>query len=107
MWTTLKNWGGALTPIQLNNLHQIGMVDMVPLPPQRYPGNTQEYTGLKVSGNKAEFQKILDGLAATENQLGLMQVRTTIIKLPATVPPNYGKPTYVDAQFEIVGPVTK
>jgi hypothetical protein len=57
--------------------------------------------------NKTEYQRLLDALTITEAQEGLMQVRAAQFILPNTSLPNAERPTYLNIQMEIVGPLAR
>jgi hypothetical protein len=107
MWATLKGWGTGITSSSVMPLAQAGIKEEVPLPPARVPGNPTEYIGLKIMGNKTEYQRLLDALTITEAQEGLMQVRAAQFILPNTSLPNAERPTYLNIQMEIVGPLAR
>jgi hypothetical protein len=107
MWSTLKGWGTGITSSSVMPLAQAGIKEEVPLPPTRVPGNPTEYIGLKIMGDKTEFQRMLDALSVTETQEGLMQVRAAQLMLPANSLPNQARPTYLNIQLELVGPIAR
>jgi hypothetical protein len=107
MWSTLKGWGSGLTQNQVLPLTQSGLGDLAQIPASKVPGNPTEYSGLRLSGDKTEYQRFLDALAGIESQEGLMQVRSCILELPSLVLPNSTKPTYLRIQVELVAPVAK
>jgi len=107
MWSTLKSWGTGVSASSIGALTTSGLVDNVPLPATKVPGNPTEYSGLKISGDKTEFQRLLDALATVENQQGLLQVRYAILQLPASAIPNNPKPIYLNIQMELVAPFSK
>lgn len=107
MWTTLKSWGSGVTTGNVSALTSAGLVDSLPLPPSRLPGNPTEYAGLRLSGNKTEYQRFLDALSNVEAAQGLVQVRSTTISLPPSIPPNAPKPTFLNIQLELVAPLAR
>lgn len=107
MWATLKGWGAGISSSSLLPLSQAGISEEVPLPPTRVPGNPTEYVGLKILGDRTEFQRLVDALSLTESQEGLMQVRAAQLSIPPTAIPNAPRPTYLNIQMEIVGPIAR
>lgn len=107
MWATLKGWGTGITSTSVMPLAQAGIKEEVPLPPARVPGNPTEYIGLRIMGDKTEYQRLLDALTITEAQEGLMQIRAAQLKLPNTSLPNAERPTYLNIQMELVGPLAR
>jgi len=107
MWSTLKGWGAGINSTSVGPLIQAGVKEEIPMPPARVPGNPTEYIGLKLLGDRTEYQRLLDALTVTESQEGLMQVMGAQLKLPNTSLPNAERPTYLNIQLELVGPLAR
>jgi hypothetical protein len=107
MWATLKGWGTGITSASVTPLTEAGIKEEIPLPPARVPGNPTEYIGLKILGDRTEYQRLVDALTVTEAQEGLMQIRAAQLKLPNTSLPNAERPTYLNIQLELVGPIAR
>lgn len=106
-WSTLKTSASGVNLNQLGALTQVGVTDNSIIPPFKIPGNPTDYAGVKLAGNHAEFQRLLDAIASVENSHGLLQVKTAALKLPPNAEPNALKPTFIDLQIEMVAPLTK
>lgn len=107
LWSTLKSSASGINLSQLGAFTQIGISDSIIIPPQKNPGNTTDYAGIRLSGARAEFQKTVDALATVENSHGLLQVKSLTLKLPQNTQPNGLKPTFIDVQIEMIAPITK
>lgn len=104
MWGTLKSISNGIAISQMGAFTQIGFNDHQVIPPSRAPGSTTDYNGLRLNGNRAEFQRVLDALATIEAQNGLLQIKSATFTLPSTTTPNNIKPTYVQTTIELVAP---
>jgi hypothetical protein len=107
MWSTLKGYGDGVRRGAVNPLIDVGLGNITELPPTKIPQNPSEYAGLRVSGDKTEFQRAVKALAEVEAEQGLMQVRSASMALPGEARPNAVKPTFLNIQFELVAPSTQ
>jgi hypothetical protein len=107
MWSTLKNWGTGITAYDLEPFDQVGIIEKTPIPPAKIPSNPIEYAGMKITGTKTEFQRIVSALTDTENAAGLLQVKSCVIQIPNSTLPYSTRPTYLESQMEIVGPISQ
>lgn len=106
MWSTLRGWGDGVKSGAVNPLVEQGLSAVNPLPTAKIPGNPSEYSGLRVGGDKTEFQRLVKALSEVEAEQGLMQVKTATIALPSGARPNAQKPTFLEIQLELVAPST-
>lgn len=107
MWSTLKSWGTGVSDTSVLPLTEAGLDNKNPLPPTKVPGNPTEYIGMKILGDKTEFQRFVDALSLVETQEGLMQIRAGQLSLPSTTEPNAERPIYLNIMIEAVGPVAR
>jgi hypothetical protein len=107
MWSTLKNWGSGITAADLEPFEIVGILDKTPLPAAKTPTNPIQYGGMKITGTKTEFQRILQALTQSEASSGLLQIRSAILQIPNSTLPYSPRPTYLEAQLEIVGPLSQ
>jgi len=107
MWSSLKNWGTGITAYDLESFDQVNLIDKTPVPPTRIPANPTEYGGMKITGTKTEFQRILSALAEAERMSGLMQVKSCILQLPTKTLPYNNRATYLESQMELLGPINQ
>jgi hypothetical protein len=107
IWSRLKGWGDGVKVSNIEPLRAAGLENIVSLPKARIPGNPIPFGGVRIDGNKTEFQRMLVGLGAVEENQGLLQVRRAELKLPPETLPNAAKPTFLDIELEIVAPATK
>jgi hypothetical protein len=107
MWATLKGWGGGVNSSSVMPLTEAELVDQIPLPPTKIPGNPTEYVGVRLLGERTEFQRLAAALSIVEAQEGLLQVRSATLALPGYSVPNGPRPTYLNIQVEVVGPLAK
>jgi hypothetical protein len=107
MWSTLKSWGTGISDTAILPLTEAGVDNKSPLPPAKVPGNPTEYVGMKLLGDRTEFQRFVDALSLVETQEGLMQVRAGALALPGTVEPNAERPIYLNIMLEAVGPIAR
>lgn len=107
MWSTLKSWGTGISDSSLLPLTEAGLDNKTPLPPTKAPGNPTDYVGMKVLGDRTEFQRFVDALSLVETQEGLMQIRAAQLALPGAMEPNAERPIYLNIMVEAVGPVSK
>jgi len=107
MWSTLKNWGAGITAQDLSPFDQVGLINKIPIPPSKIASNSVEYGGLKVFGSKTEFQRLVGAVAEAENRSGLMQIKSAILQLPPTTLPGSMRPSYLEVQMEILGPLSQ
>jgi len=107
MWSTLKNWGKGVTPYDVENFDAIGMINKTPIPPTKIPSNPIEYAGIKIMGGKTEYQRLVQAISSSESSSGLLQIKSCIFQLPSNTVPYNLFPTYLDAQLEILGPISQ
>lgn len=107
MWSTLKGWGDGVKLANVAALTESGLDGNMPIAPTKIPGNPTEYAGMRLSGDKTEFQRMMAGLAKVEANQGLLQVRSATLSLPQGVEPNAKRPTFLNIQLEIVAPSSK
>jgi hypothetical protein len=107
MWSTLKSWGTGVSDNSVLPLTEAGLDNKAPLPPTKVPGNPTEYVGMKILGDRTEFQRFVDALSLVETQEGLMQIRAAQLSLPGTVEPNAERPIYLNIMIEAVGPIAR
>lgn len=106
-WATYKGWGDGVRPGSINPLVEAGVASMTELPASKLPQNPTEYSGLRLTGDKTEFQRLVKALAEIEAQQGLLQVRSASLTLPGEVRPNSLKPTFLEIQLELVAPASR
>lgn len=107
MWSTLKGYGDGVRPGAVNPLADAGLGNITELPSAKIPQNPSEYGGLRVTGDKTEFQRALKALAEVEAEQGLLQVRAASMTLPGEIRPFASKPTFLNIQFELVAPTAE
>lgn len=107
MWSALKRWGNGVNSSTVMPLTEAELTDQIPIPPIKTPGNPTGYIGLKLMGDKTEFQRFTSALALVESQEGLLQVKGATLALPGTSVPNGLRPTFLNIQVELVGPLAQ
>lgn len=107
MWSTLKSWGTGITDTAILPLTEAGLENKSPLPPSKTPGNPTEYVGMKLLGDRTEYQRFVDALSLVETQEGLMQIRAATIALPSASEPFAERPIYLNIMTEAIGPLAR
>lgn len=107
MWSTLKSWGTGVSDTAVLPLTEAGLDNKSPLPPTKVPGNPTDYVGMKLLGDRTEYQRFVDALSLVETQEGLLQIRAAQMSLPGAVEPNAERPIYLNIMIEAIGPIAR
>jgi hypothetical protein len=108
LWATLRGWGNGVRLENIDPLVTVAGIDTyAAIPPTKIPGNNVEYAGMKIIGDKTEFQRMMTSLSEVESKQGLLQVRSAKFELPQDGEPNALRPTFLMMSLEIVAPASK
>lgn len=107
LWTTLRGWGNGVKLENVDPLITAGVDSHATISPGKIPGNPIEYSGMRLRGERTEFQRLMVALNDIEKRQGLIQVRSAKVQLPENSEPNALRPTFLEMNLEIVAPSSK